>query len=188
MYSARLPRTKLLSPAPATVFDGLFEVDGERVEVTGWPGMVGHNWGEQHAEEWIWLSGLAFEGAGPDTWLDVAVGRVRLGPVVTPWIANGAICLDGQRVPLGGPGRRVGVTAAEDDCMLRLTGSGIVVTTSVSAPDEGFVAWDYASPDGSRHRVRNSSVADLSVRVDRGGRLAAELTAPGRAAYEWGRR
>jgi hypothetical protein len=188
MYAARLPRTKLLSPAPATRFDGVLEIDGERWDVTGWPGMVGHNWGEQHAEEWIWLSGLAFEGAGADTWLDVAVGRVRLGPVTTPWIANGAICVDGERLPLGGPGRRVGVTAVDDGCMLRLTGSGVVVTASVSAPDEAFVSWDYAGPDGSQHRVRNSSVADLAVRVDRGARPAVELGAPARAAYEWGRR
>jgi hypothetical protein len=188
MYAARLPRTKLLSPAPATRFDGVLEIDGERWDVTGWPGMVGHNWGEQHAEEWIWLSGLAFEGAGADTWLDVAVGRVRLGPVTTPWIANGAICVVGERLPLGGPGRRVGVTAVDDGCMLRLTGSGVVVTASVSAPDEAFVSWDYAGPDGSQHRVRNSSVADLAVRVDRGARPAVELGAPARGAYEWGRR
>jgi hypothetical protein len=188
MYTARLPRTKLLSPAPSTCFDGILEVDGETIELAGWPGMIGHNWGEQHAEEWIWLSGLSFDGAGPTTWLDVAVGRVRLGPLTTPWIANGAISIDGQRRPLGGPVRRVGVTAAEDGCMLRLTGPAVVVTASASAPDEAFAAWDYASPDGSQHRVRNCSVADLSVRVDRPGRPALELTAPARAAYEWGRR
>ena len=91
MYTARLPRTKLLSPPPTTRFTGALEVDGQLVELTDWPGMIGHNWGEQHAEEWIWLHGLGFVGKGADTWLDVAVGRVRLGPVTTPWIANGAI-------------------------------------------------------------------------------------------------
>src|SRR4051794_8832534 len=148
MYSARLPRTKLLSPAPATCFDGILEIDGAQVDVTGWAGMVGHNWGEQHAEEWIWLSGLAFDGAGPDTWLDVAVGRVRLGPVTTPWIANGAICVDGERLPLGGPGRRVGVTATEDGCMLRLTGSGGVVTPSGAGPPGALVALGDPAPGG----------------------------------------
>ena len=76
--------------------------------------MVGHNWGEQHAEQWIWLSGLGFEGAAPtpgSTWRSAAV---RLGPVTTPWIANGALSLDGRRLALGGLGRRVRVIAAED--------------------------------------------------------------------------
>jgi hypothetical protein len=188
MYTGRLPRTKLLSPVPGAVFDGTLEVDGETVQVDGWPGMVGHNWGEQHAEEWIWLSGLAFDGATSDTWLDVACGRIKIGPVTTPWVANGVVCLDGERLRVGGLGRRPGVTADEDGCVLRLPGSGVVVTASASAPDRAFVSWDYADPDGSPHRVRNSSVADLSVRVVRPGRSPVDLVAPGRAAYEWGRR
>jgi hypothetical protein len=188
MYTARLPRTKLLTPEPAAVFDGVVEVDGERHEVAGWPGMVGHNWGEQHAEEWIWLSGLAFDDEPANTWLDVALGRIRLGPVTTPWVANGAISLAGERLPLGGLGRRPGVTADEDGCVLRLPGRDVVVTASASAPDQAFAAWDYANPDGSRHRVRNCSVADLAVRVERRGHRPVELAAPGRAAYEWGRR
>src|SRR5688572_11779149 len=138
MYTGRLPRTKLMSPVPDAVFDGSLEVDGETIRVDGWPGMVGHNWGEQHAEEWIWLSGLAFEGASPDTWLDVACGRIRLGPVTTPWVANGVVCVDGERIRVGGLGRRPGVTADEDGCVLRLPGPGVVVTTSVSAPDGAF--------------------------------------------------
>jgi hypothetical protein len=188
MYSGRLPRTKLLSPAPAAVFDGTLEVDGETITVGGWPGMVGHNWGEQHAEEWIWLSGLAFADAPSSTWLDVALGRIRIGPVVTPWVANGAISLDGERLPLGGLGRRPGVTASDDGCVLRLTGPGVVVTASATAPDEAFASWDYANPDGSEHRVRNCSVADLAVRVERTDRTPVDLAAPARAAYEWGRR
>jgi hypothetical protein len=187
MYTARLPRTKLVSPSPTAVFDGTLAVDGETVDVTGWPGMIGHNWGEQHAEQWIWLSGLAFESAGSDTWLDVAIGRVRIGPVTTPWVANGAISLDGERLALGGLGRRVGVTAADDGCVLRLPGPACTVSASVSAPHDAFATWDYANPDGQEHRVRNCSVADLAVRVERSGRPPLELTAPGRAVYEWGR-
>jgi hypothetical protein len=170
------------------VFEGTVEVDGATIDVDGWPGMVGHNWGEHHAEEWIWLSGLAFKDAPPTTWLDVALGRIRLGPVTTPWIANGALSLDGTRVPLGGLGRRTGVSASDDGCVLRLTGPGVVVTASASAPDEAFAIWDYAGPDGAQHRVRNCSVADVALRVERPGQPPVAMAAPGRAAYEWGRR
>ena len=58
LYRAPLPRTKLLSPAPAARFSGRIEVDGRSIEVDGWRGMAGHNWGAQHAERWIWLHGL----------------------------------------------------------------------------------------------------------------------------------
>jgi hypothetical protein len=188
MYTGRLPRTKLVSPRPTAVFEGTLELDGETVDIAGWPGMVGHNWGEEHAEQWLWLSGLAFDGAGADTWLDVAVGRIRIGPWTTPWVANGAVSLDGHRLALGGLGRRVGVTTAEDGCVVRLPGSGATVTASFSAPRDAYVQWDYPSPDGSERRVRNCSVADLTMRVERPGVPPIELAAPGRGAHEWGRR
>ena len=187
MYGARLPRTKPLSITPAAVFDGSLEVDGETIEVAGWPGMIGHNWGEQHAERWIWLHGLGFAGRGADTWLDVAIGRVRLGPVTTPWIANGALSLDGERFVLGGLGGRVAVAETEDTCVLRLPGKGATVTASVSAPADAFARWDYADPDGGMHDVVNCSVADLAIRVERPGHDVLELAAPARAVYELGR-
>ena len=186
MYRARLPRTKPLSITPAAVVDGTLEVDGETIDVAGWPGMIGHNWGEQHAERWIWLHGLAFDGRGADTWLDVAIGRVRLGPVTTPWVANGALSLDGERFALGGLGSRVAVAETEDSCVVRIPGRGATVTASVSAPAEAFARWDYANPDGGMHDVVNCSVADLQLRVERPGGDVAELTAPSRAVYELG--
>lgn len=92
MYGAPLPRTKLLSPVPAARFDGTLTLDGRHVSVEGWRGMVGHNWGAQHAERWIWLHGHFDTGH----WLDAAISRVRIGPVTTPWIANGAVCVGGS--------------------------------------------------------------------------------------------
>jgi len=189
MYRARLPRTKLLSLSPATVFDGVVELDGETISVDGWRGMVGHNWGEQHAEQWIWLHGLGFEGGGVDTWLDVAVARVRIGPVLTRWIANGAVSLDGERIRLGGLARRVAVDVAADRCALRIPAATATVTVTASAPSTAFAEWDYADPDRGHppHRVLNCSVADLAVTVARRGGAPVELRASGQAAYEWGR-
>lgn len=187
MYSARLPRTKLTSPAPLTLFDGTLEVDGTTISVAGWPGMIGHNWGEQHAEQWIWLHGLGFDGHGAGTWLDVAVARVRAGPWVAPWVATGALSLEGERTALGGLGHRVSVTASSERCQLRIRGPKTTVTASAAAPREAFVEWDYASPDGSVHQVLNCSVADLEVSVERSGRHSMALTAAARGAYELGR-
>ena len=38
MYRARLPRTKLLSPAPAARFSGRLSVEGREIPVDGWRG------------------------------------------------------------------------------------------------------------------------------------------------------
>jgi hypothetical protein len=150
--------------------------------------MVGHNWGEEHADTWIWLSGIAFPGRGPDTWLDVTLGRIRLGPVTTPWIANGAVSLGGRQYRLGGLRRGVSVSAEDHRCSVQIPGPDVTVYASAAAPAEAFVEWDYAHPAGGVHRVLNCSVADLSLSVSRPGLGEVELFGDGRAAYELGRR
>ena len=77
-----LPKTKLESPRPHVLVSGRVTVGGEAIDLDGWPGMVGHNWGAQHAERWIWLHGVLFEDR-PDDWLDIALGRIRVGPVLS---------------------------------------------------------------------------------------------------------
>ena len=93
MYRAPLPRTKLESPLPSA---RLRRHDrGRRARaassVDGWPGMVGHNWGAEHAATWIWLHGVALRRTSRARGWTSSVGRVRVGPVLTPWIANGAL-------------------------------------------------------------------------------------------------
>jgi hypothetical protein len=188
MYSAPLPRTKLLTPAPAARFDGRLSIDGREVEVDGWRGMIGHNWGAQHAERWIWLHGLGFQGAGEATWFDAAIGRVKLGPLTTPWIANGALSLDGERIALGGPGRRVRVDERPDRCNFAVAGKGVEVRGTVSAPRERFVGWVYADPDGGEHHTVNCSIADMELDVAREGSPPTRLSLASGAAYELGMR
>jgi hypothetical protein len=180
MYRARLPRTKLLSPAPAARFSGSLTVDGHAIDVDGWRGMAGHNWGAQHAERWIWLHGLTPDG----DWLDAAIGRVKLGPVTTPWVGNGALSVAGDRHPL----RRAKVTEFADRCTFALSGRGVEVRGTVEAPRERFVGWVYADPDGSEHHAVNCSIADMRLTVRRGGGAPFELVIPHAAAYELGMR
>ena len=60
MYRAPLPRTKFLSPYPDARYSGRLEVGGREIELDGWPGMIGHNWGAEHAERWTWVQGAGF--------------------------------------------------------------------------------------------------------------------------------
>lgn len=190
MYRAPLPRTKPVSVHPVARLQGTVTVDGRTLDVDGWPGMVGHNWGTQHAERWIWLHGMGFAGAGEDTWLDVVLGRIRIAGRTTPWTASGAISLDGERIALGGPGRirRTRVQERPDHLAFGLPGRGITVSGTVGAPRERFVGWVYADPDGSEHHTVNCSIADLELTVARHGRPPRTLSAPGLAAYELGMR
>jgi hypothetical protein len=177
LYAAPLPRTKLESPAPAARVSGRVEAGDRRLELDGWPGMVGHNWGAKHAERWVWLHGIGF-GDAPDAWLDLAAGRIRIGPATTPWIANGALHVDGARRALGGLRVRADVEARPGEATL-VVGD---VRIRVTAPREQTVAWVYADPPGGEHHALNCSVAALELTVGDHRTLA---TAHG-AAYELG--
>ena len=180
MYRTPLPRTKLESPAPALTLDGRLEAGGRRIDVTGWRGMAGHNWGAQHAARWIWLHGVAFSGA-ETAWLDLALGRIRVGPVLTPWIANGAVETGGERIRLGGP-RSAHVEATPASCRVVLKDARV---EALARPGHS-VAWPYADPDGGEHHSINCSIAELRARVERPGREPLELTTAHGGAYELG--
>jgi hypothetical protein len=184
MYRTKLPRTKLLSPLPAARFDGSLRLDGRTIAVDGWRGVIGHNWGAQHAERWIWLHGLTESG----DWLDAALGKVKLGRLTTPWVASGALSLDGRRLALGGPGRKLEVREAADHCDFLLTGRGVRVRGTVEAPRKDVVGWVYADPEGPEHNTVNCSIADLRLQVERDQTAPLELAVEGAAAYELGMR
>jgi hypothetical protein len=191
LYRAPLPRTKLTSPSPAARFEGSLELAGRgALDLRGWRGMVGHNWGSEHAERWIWLHGVGFE-EDESAWLDVALGRVLLGGRPTPWVASGALGLRGERRRVGGLlSRGVSVSESVRGCVMRLTGAGgLVVEARVDVPDHSAAGWRYADPDGGEHDVVNCSVAALQLDVQPGGgAAAARLHSPHGGAYELGMR
>jgi hypothetical protein len=189
LYEARLPRTKFVAPFPNASFNGRLEVDGEEIELSGWPGMIGHNWGSEHVERWVWLEGTGFAGdAG--TYFDAGAARVKAGPWTTPWLPSGMLVLDGEAHRLGGFGqiRSASIDAQPTACEFTLPGKDIVVRGRVSAPRKDFVGWVYADPKGPEHNTVNCSVADLELTVERPAEPRRQLTLSAGAAYEFGMR
>ena len=191
MYRAPLPRTKLTSPSPSARLRGTFALpDGRTLELDGWRGMVGHNWGAEHAERWIWLHGVAF-AQEQSAWLDVALGRIKVAGRLTPWVANGAVGIAGERHRIGGLGARgLRVRESTEGCRLSIPGpKGLRIDATVEVPAQSSAGWRYADPDGGEHEVANCSVArvELDVRLP-GGRGARGLTSAHGGAYELGMR
>ena len=189
MYKAKIPRTKTLSPYPAARFSGRVRHGDREVELDGWPGMIGHNWGAEHAERWIWMHGTAFDGH-EDAYLDAAIGRIAVGPVTTPWIGNGVLVLDGRRHRLGGieRARKTHVEERPEGCEFSLAGKGVTVRGRVGASRDRFVGWVYADPDGPQHHTVNCSIADMTLTVERRRGPDVELRVAGGATYELGMR
>ncbi len=186
LYRTPLPRTKLLSPCPDARFSGVITVDGERFELDGWPGMVGHNWGTEHAERWSWIQANELRGAAG--WFDAGLGRIKVGPMTTPWIGNAMLSLDGELHRLGGLNRSTRVDAAPTRCEFELGGREIRVRGRVGSEPRNFVAWVYADPSGPEHNTLNCSICDLELEVERAGQRPRRLQCLGAAAYELGMR
>jgi hypothetical protein len=191
MYRTPVPRTKALSLRPGIRISGEAIVGGRAVTLADWPAMVGHNWGAEHAERWIWLHGAAF-AERPDAWLDATIGRIKLGRWTTPWVANGCLSLDGVRHRLGGIGRTRATAIQEtpERCRFVLPGDGIGVRGEVRAPREDVVGWLYSDPAGvgGTHFTAHCAIADLTLTVLRGDRPPLVLRVDGGATYELGMR
>jgi hypothetical protein len=156
LYDRALPRSNGAAVVPHALVHGRY---GE-TSLDGWHGVVGHNWGREHADQWVWL-----HTALPEGWLDLVLVRVRVGPLLTPWIAGGGVHVDGvlRRTRPG----RVRLTHQGDRTTAEVPLRGGRVRVDVQA--EHHVTWDYASPRGAGRVVRNCSVADATVVLD-GGR------------------
>lgn len=188
LYGAPLPKTKFLSPYPDAHFSGAVTIDSERLEIDAWPGTIGHNWGSEHAERWTWIEANEFrEGDG---YFDAALGRIKLGPLTTPWVGNAMLSIDGESHRLGGFDR-IRSTRVDDEpteCEFELSGKDIKVRGHVFSEPRNFVAWVYADPVGPEHNTLNCSISDLELTVERKGREPRRLECIGAAAYEIGMR
>jgi hypothetical protein len=189
MYRAKLPKTKFLSPYPTARFSGTVRVGDDEFELDLWPGMIGHNWGTEHAETWVWIQASGI-GDNPGDHLDIAAGRIKVAGMTTPWVANGQIVIDDEAHRVGGFRGAYGteIEPAADSCEFTIPGKGINLKGRVSAPAKDFVAWVYADPKGPEHNTLNCSISDLDVKVERAGRPHAHLGVAGSAAYEFGTR
>jgi hypothetical protein len=189
LYEAPLPRTKFVAPFPNASFSGRLEIDGEAADLDAWPGMIGHNWGSEHAERWVWLEGTGF-AEDPSIYFDAGAARVQVGSWTTPWLPSGMLLLDDEAHRLGGLGqvRAASIEATPGACEFTLPGKDILVRGRVSAPAKDFVGWVYADPKGPEHNTVNCSVADLELTVEQPGLPPRQLTLPGGGAYELGMR
>jgi len=185
LYRAPLPRTKLEATVPDGLVTGMLNVDGDTLSVSEWRGTVGHNWGSEHADSWVWLHASGFGGA-PDDWLELVLARIRVGRARSPWTAMGALSLAGRRIPLGGLGRLPRVEGYPGQLIADVPSSGTWLRLRVTPGDMDAVAVTYADPSGGTRTVRHAALATFELTVHRQG--DRDLALAGSGAYEYGAR
>jgi hypothetical protein len=184
LYDRPVPRSNGAALVPAATVTGSLVLESGEVTLDGWEAMIGHNWGSEHAHQWCWMHAgrLGEDGRG---WLDLALVRIRIGPLVTPWIASGALDLDGRRYAPA-PLHRVTCARAGEHTSVRVSlsgGAAVRVETTASLHDT--VTWDYASPRGPGCAVDNCSVADARIALQAAGGTRSQIVT-GTAAVEHG--
>ena len=179
-----LPRTKLVASVPDGLVSGTLTAGGQQLTVTGWRGTVGHNWGSEHADTWVWLHADGFADA-PDAWLELVLARIRVGRARSPWTAMGAVSLGGRRVALGGLGRRVRADAEPRRLQAVVPAPGGRLDLTVTSRDEDAVAVPYADPSGGSRTVRHALLATVSLTLHRPGQAGVTLSTS-RGACEYG--
>jgi len=186
LYRSPLPRTKLEASVPDGQVTGQLEVGDRSVSVSGWRGTVGNNWGSEHADSWVWLHAADFGGA-PEAWLDLVLARIRVGPARSPWTAMGALSVGGQRIVLGGLGRRPRVSAGPGLLTADIPSPAARLRLSVTAGDDAAVAVPYADPRGGTRTVSHAALASVELTLHRPGDRELSLSG-GRGSYEYASR
>jgi hypothetical protein len=177
MYEAKLPSSKLVSPYPSARFEGSYSVSGERVEVRGWRGMQGHNWGSRHAELYAWCHCNQWEG-DDDLVLEGVTARVKVGPVLSPPVTLVCVRHRGVAYDFNAPVALLRARGTIDVGGRRWTFSAKSPLATVSgelwADTKDFVGLSYENPDGAITYCLNSKIARGRVRLSVHGKPDVE--------------
>lgn len=188
MYQGKLPSSKLVSPYPDARFTGHYTVDDETVEVVGWKGMQGHNWGLRHAQLYGWVHCNQWVD-DEDLMLEGVTARVKVGPVVAPPLTLVCVWHRGVRYELNDPATllRAKGHVTHRSWSFESRSKLLKVEGEFFAETGDFGGLYYENPDGAMTYCLNSKIARGRVRLEFAGRPPLEVTTRS-AALEVGTR
>ena len=164
-----------MSPHPDLRFDGHYCVGEGRVDVSGWRGMQGHNWGRRHTHLYGWMHCNVWDGVD-DLVVEGITARVKLGPVLSPPLTLVIAEHAGARHLFTLPGSlfRARGRIAPRAWEFRAANASARISGSFAADTEDFVGLHYENPDGAMTYCLNSKIASGSVRLAAAGRPPLE--------------
>jgi hypothetical protein len=186
LYEARLPRAKSLVPVPLAAFDGEIGVDGQRLRVDGWVGSQNHNWGSRHTDQYAWGQVAGFDGH-PETFLEVATARLRLGPLWTPPMTPLVLRHAGREYRLNATrlALRARTSLSYFTWTFATANDEVAIDGTIDAPRWAVVGLRYRNPPGGEKHCLNTKIAHCRLEVrDRATGRAETLETAHRAAFE----
>jgi hypothetical protein len=169
MVDGPFPKSKLLTPYPALTFDGTIDVFGATLDVRGWHGMQGHNWGKEHAFEYAWGQCLFPDASGaPHCMVEGFTSRIRLAGRPTPRLSALIVRRGHRRYRFNRVFDFWRQDAEIEDLAwsLRLSGPDGDAHLQMVAEAERMVCLGYKNPDGRMSFCLNSKLARVNLRVN----------------------
>ncbi len=189
LYEARLPKAKSLVALPLACFNGSLSVNDEVIEVNNWVGSQNHNWGAQHTDLYAWGQVAGFDN-DPDSFLEVATARLKLGPIWVPFMTPIVLRHGGEEFALNALMQTIRARATFDYFTWHFHSrtDAISLEGTISAPRAAFVGLCYSNPPGGIKQCLNSKIATCELTITRrgnhGARTVDTLTTQQRAAFE----
>lgn len=186
-YSAAFPRAKSLVGVPQARFSGRLTVNGEERIIDGWRGSQNHNWGRRHTDRYAWGQVAGFD-SHPETFLEVASARVKVGPMWSPLFTPLVLRHAGRERALNGAWHslaRAQGTFGYFDWSFHSQDGEVRIDGRITAPREAFVGLRYHNPPGGAKCCLNSKIAACTLTLrDRRSRTVETLACRDRAAFE----
>ncbi len=184
-YAGGFPKAKALVGSPLAVFGGTLGVDGDEIAVDGWVGSQNHNWGLQHTDTYAWAQVCGFDNA-PDAFLECGAGKLKFGPIWTPWLSI-IVLREGDRThELNGVGQWMKNGGRFGWYRLQIDGrkGDVRIRGTVEAEASDFVGLPYWNPPGGIRTCLNSKLARAEIVVEETGQEPRTLVSEHRAALE----
>jgi hypothetical protein len=189
LYDASLPKAKSLVALPLARFTGWLAVDGQAIEVSDWVGSQNHNWGAKHTDRYAWGQVAGFDNH-PDSFLEVATARLKIGPVWTPFMTPIVLRHRGEEIALNTLIQTIRARTSFDYFTWHFHSSTdtVLLEGTIAAPREAFVGLRYSNPPGGTKQCLNTKIAGCELTVTRLGTHGTKnvdiLTTQHRAAFE----
>lgn len=186
LYQGSFPAAKSLVSLPLARFGGELSVDGAAIDVAGWVGSQNHNWGSRHTDLYAWGQVAGFDGH-PESFLEVATARLKIGPFWTPPITPLVLRHRQREYALTGLVQGMRARGRFDYCNWEFGSetAEVAIEGLISASRDAFVGLSYRNPPGGAKHCLNSKVAAcrLCIRDKRSGANEI-LETKSRAAFE----
>ena len=166
LYRGGFPKAKSLVSRPLVRFTGTVSVGNRAINVDGWTGSQNHNWGSRHTDHYAFGQVAGFDNA-PDTFLEVATARNKIGPLWTPALTPLVLRHRGREHALTSTGQmfRATATIAPTRWTFGTQSAAVSVAGTIEAPKDALVVLEYANPPGGIKYCHNTKLARCELTV-----------------------